>query len=297
MKRIVLLLTLTSMIFSFQDAQAQRLRDRVKKAIFNESKEEKTEEASETVDEAENSAESSISNFGNRAVMNAMGMTGNVEHEEVYDFDAYIQMELTTYKKNGNPDEQVVYDNYLHKEASDYAMVFRDGSNMSTIIFDTKNSAMLILSESDGEKTGFATTIDQEALEEEFEDMEEEEETDLDSYRPVKTGRTKTILGYSCDEYLVEDEGGEVHMWISEKLGKEVRKEWMNNQQTFGTMFVHALSMNGAVLEYDFVDEKGARSVMQVTRIDLNHSHKVDTQGYTIMSMRMKGESEEEKNQ
>jgi hypothetical protein len=294
MKRIVLLLTLAAMIFSFQETQAQRLRDRVKKAIFNESTEEKTEEESKTVDEAENSAESSISNFGNRAIMNAMGMTGNVEHEEVYDFDAYIQMELTTYKNNGNLDEQVVYDNYLHKEAADYAMVFRDGSNMSTIIFDTKNSAMLILSESDGEKTGFATTFDPEALEEEYEDMEEEEETDLDSYRPMKTGRTKTILGYSCDEYMVKDEGGEVHMWISEKLGKEVRKEWMNNQQTFGTMFVHAHTMNGAVLEYDFVDEEGAKSVMQVTKIDLNHSHKVDTQGYTIMSMRMQGESEEE---
>jgi hypothetical protein len=220
-----------------------------------------------------------------------------VDHEEVYHFDAYIQMELTIYKKNGKLDNQVLYDNYLHKEDADYAMVFRDKGDQSTIIFDTKNSAMLILTDSDGEKTGFATSIDPEALAKEFEDYEEEEETDLDSYRPMKTGRTKTILGYSCDEYMVKDEGGEVHMWVSEKLGKEVRKEWMGNQQTFGTMFVHAQAMNGAVLEYDFVDEDGAKSVMLVTEIDLNHSHKVNTTGYTIMSMRMQGGEEEDKDE
>lgn len=294
MKRIVLLFTVTAMLFAFQDAQAQSLRDRVKKAIFKESEDEKTDDDSTAVVEMEDPGESSSARFTNRAIMNAMGITGNVEHEEVYNFDAYIQMELTTYKKNGNLDDKVVYDNYLHKEAADYAMVFRDKGDQSTIIFDTKNSAMLILSDSDGEKTGFATSVDPEALKEEYEEVEEEEAADMDSYKPYKTGKTKTILGYSCDEYMVKDEGGEVHMWVSEKLGKEVRKEWMNNKQTFGTMFMHANAMNGAVLEYDYVDADGSKSVMQVTDLDLNHSHKVDTRAYTIMSMRMKGTEEQE---
>lgn len=280
------------MIFSFQDTQAQSLRERMKKAIFKESEEEKTEEASGTEDE-EAGEESPGTRFGNQAIMNAMGLTGNATYEDVYNFDAYIQMELTTFKKNGKLDDQVVYDNYLHKEAADYAMVFRDKGDQSTIIFDTKNYTMLVLSDSDGEKAGFATTVDPEALAEQLEDYEEEEtSTDMDSYKPVKTGRTKTILGYSCDEYMVEDEGSKVSMWVSEKLGREVRKEWMGNQQTFGTMFVHAQSMNGAVLEYDVVDQDGSRSVMQVTKIDLNHSHKVDTQDYTIISMGMQGGEE-----
>ena len=221
-----------------------------------------------------------------------VAFTRNVEHETEYSFDAYIQMEITTYKKNGNLDDQVVYDNYLHKEDADYAMVFKDGNDKSTIIFDTKNSAMLILSESDGEKTGFATTIDPEAMADLVEDYEEEEEVDMDSYRPMKTGKTKQILGYSCDEYLVKDEDIEVHMWVSEKLGKEMRKEWMSNKQTFGAMFTHAYALNGMVLEYDVMDKDGGKSVMQVKKIDMNHSHKVNTSGYTIMSMRQKTEDE-----
>jgi len=292
MKRFVLLLSITAMIFSFQEIHAQRLRDRVKKAIFKEPVEVKSEEDSLTVVEIDDPTESSSAHFTDKAVMSALGLTDNVPHEEVYHFNAYIQMEITTYKKNGNLDEQIVYDNYLHKEDADYAMEFKDDGSKSTIIFDTKNSAMLILTESDGEKTGFATTIDPEAMADLAEDYEEEEEVDMDSYKPMKTGKTKQILSYSCDEYLVEDEESEVHMWVSEKLGKEMRKEWMSNQQTFGSMFTHAYALNGMVLEYDVMDKDGGKSVMQVQKIDMNHSHKVHTNGYTIMSMRQKSDDE-----
>lgn len=285
MKRLLLLLSVAALLFSFQDIHSQSLRSRVKKVMHNPGQE-KAEE------EAEKEAEA----YGNEAIMSAMGLTGNVEHEDVYHFDAYIQMELTTYKKNGKLDDQVLYDNYLHKEDADYAMEFKDKDATSTIVFDTKNSAMLILTESDGNKTGFATTIDKEALADAVEEYAEEE-VDPDSYKPVKTGKTKVILGYSCDEYLVEDEDAEVHMWVSEKLGNEMRKEWMKNQQTFGGLFVHAHAMNGMVLEYDVVDSDGSKSVMQVTKIDLNHSHKVNTNGYTIMSMGMQGGDEQDEDE
>ena len=292
MKRIVLLLSVTAMIFSFQEIRSQSLRDRVKKAVFKEPVEAESKEDSTSKDEIDDPTESSSARFTDKAMMSALGLTDNVPHEEVYHFDAYIQMEITTYKKNGNLDDQVVYDNYLHKADADYAMVFTDKDDKSTIVFDTKNSAMLMLTESDGEKTGFATSIDPEAMAELAEDYAEEEEVDMDSYKPMKTGKTKQILGYSCDEYLVENEGTEVHMWVSEKLGKEMRKEWMSNQQTFGTMFTHAYALNGMVLEYDVIDKDGGKSVMQVQKIDMNHSHQVNTKDYTIMSMRQKTEEE-----
>ncbi len=296
MKRIVLLLSITAMIFSFQDTNAQRLRDRVKKAIFKEPVEIKSGDDSTTIIEIDDPTQSSSAHFTDAAVMGALGLTGNVDYEDVYHFDAYIQMQITTYKKNGKLDEEMLYNNYLHKEDSDYAMEFNDEDNKSTIIFDTKNSAMLILTESDGEKSGFATTIDPEAMadlaEDYAEDYEDEEEVDMDAYKPMKTGKSKQILGYSCDEYMMEDEESEVHMWVSEKLGKEMRKEWMSNQQTFGAMFTHAYGMNGMVLEYDVMDKDGGKSVMQVQKIDMNHSHKVHTNGYTIMSLRQKTEDE-----
>jgi hypothetical protein len=294
MKRIVLFLAITAMIFSFQEIHSQSLRDRVKKAVFKEPVEAQSEADSATVIETDDSTEPSSTNFTNRVMMNAMGLTGNVDYEPVYSFDAHIQMEISEYKKNGTLDNQMLYDSYVHKEDADYAMEFSNDGSKSIMIFDTKNSAMLILTNSDGEKSGFATSIDPETMAEEAEAYEEEDSgVDSDPFNYKKTGKTKNILGYSCDEYLMEDEATEVRMWVSEKLGKEMRKEWMNNKQTFGAMFSSAYALNGMVMEYDFLDkEDGDKMVMQVTKIDLNQSHTVSTEGYTIMSMKQQTEEE-----
>lgn len=288
MKRIIFFLSLTALIFSFQDIQAQSLRQRLKQKILNDNLEAQAKRDSLKAVEEGREPDPTPNTTMNHVYMDALGLTGNVDYEPSYNFDAYIQMEITSYKKNGKLDEQILYDNYLHKQDADYAMVFKDKGNQSTIIFDTKNGAMLILSDSDGEKTGFATGFDPETLAENAEAYVEEEEYDMDSYKPVKTGKTKNILGYSCDEYLVEDEETEVHMWVSEKLGKEMRKEWMKNQQTFGTMFAHAYYLNGMVLEYEVMEDNGEKTIMQVTKIDMNHSHSVSTSAYAIMSMKQK---------
>jgi hypothetical protein len=291
MKRLILLLSVTAMIFSTQEIHSQSLRTMVKQKILKDNLEAQAERDSIKAVEEGREPDPTPNTTMDRVYMDALGLTGNVDYEPTYNFDAYIQSQVTNYKKNGKMDDQVLYDSYVHKESADYAMEFKNDDGKTTIIFDTKNSAMLILAESDGSKTGFATSIDPEAMAQKVEDYAEEHEVDPVNYR--KTGKTKMILGYSCDEYVVDDEDGEVHMWASEKLGKEMRKEWMNNQQTFGAMFAQAYALNGMVLEYDFLDkDNGERTEMQVTKIDLNHSHSVSTAGYDIISMRQKTEEE-----
>lgn len=285
----MLLITMLIMIFSFQDTQSQSLRERVKQKMLKDNLEAQAKRDSVKAVEEGREPDKSPNTTMNHVYMDALGLSNNVAYESNYKFDAYIQMEISNYKKNGKLDDQEVYDSYVHKEDADYAMEFSDDQSKSIIIFDTRNSAMLILTESDGEKTGFATTIDPAAMAERVEDYEEEEASDLNPYHARKTGKKKNILGYSCDEYLAEDEETEVHMWISEKLGKEMRKEWMNNQQTFGAMFSQAYALDGMVLENDVLDKgNGKKTVMLVTKIDLNHSHTVSTGGYAIMSMRKK---------
>jgi len=293
MKRFFTFLAIMAMLFSVQELQSQSLRQKVMQRLNKEKAEVKDD--STTVLETDDASESSMNRFSNKAMMDAMGLTGNVDYEPNYSFDAYIQMEISNYKKNGDLDDQVMYDNYVNKTKADYAMVFKNDNDQSTIVFDTKNSAMLILTDSDGEKTGFATTIDPEAMADLAEEYAEEEETvDLDeAYNIKKTGKSKNILGYKCDEYLTEDESTEIHMWVSEELGKDMRKEWLKNKQTFGAMFTHAYALNGMVLEYDLLDkENGKKTVMLVTKIDMNHSHSVATGGYSVMSMRQKTDEE-----
>ena len=299
MKQLLSFLAVSALLFSFQELHSQSLRQRVMQRLNKEKVEVKDKSDSTTVVEIEDASTSSSARMSNKVMMDALGLTGNVDYESDYSFDAYVQMEISNYKKNGNLDDQVLYDNHVNKTKADYAMVFRDGGDKSTIIFDTENSAMLILSDNDGERTGFATTIDPQAmadLAKEYAEEEVEEDPDiLNAYNIKKTGKSKNILGYKCDEYLMEDESTEVHMWVSPKLGKEMRKEWMNNQQTFGGIFMHAYALNGMVLEYDILDkDKGRKTIMLVKEIDLNRRHSVSTGGYTIMSMRQKTQEEKE---
>lgn len=271
-------------IISFQDTNAQSIRSMMKKKIFEDNLKAQAKKDSVRAVEAGEEPDKHPNTTMTHVYMDAFGLSGNVDYESDYNFDAYIQMEVSDYNKKGKLKDKVIYDSYINSEAVDYAMVFSDNDNRSTIIFDDKNSAMLILSDNDGEKTGFAMGIDKEALAERTEEYAEESNTK--PYEAYKTGKSKTILGYSCDEYLIEDEATEARMWVSEKLGKQVRREMLNNQQTFGAAFYHAAYMDGMVLEYSTLDkEDGDRVVMQVTKIDLNHSHNISTTSYAVMSM------------
>lgn len=203
--------------------------------------------------------------------------TTQAVYEPAYKFDTYMQMEVSDQNN-----ESIVYNAYLTKDGSSYAVIFDADGAQSVIVFDTKNSTMLMLVENDGEKTGFAMGIDPSA----FADLEEEGEAEDFEYESFKTGNSKTLLGYQCDEYLIKDENSEVRVWSSEKLGKEVEKKMFQNQQIFGGAFTHAAGMEGMALEYDFKDlESGEQGNMKVTQIDLNSNKSISTGDYTVMSM------------
>jgi hypothetical protein len=165
-------------------------------------------------------------------------------------------------------------------------MEFNEDDTRSTILYDPERLAMIILTDNDGEKTGFAMRIDPENVEE-----DEGEEVDYSGLEPYKTGNTKKILGYTCDEFLVEDEDSEVHMWISEKLGDEISKEMLNNPNAFGAAFYYSRGVNGMVLEYDVMNKDSReKTELLVTELDLNHNHSISTKGYNIISMGLKEE-------
>ena len=196
--------------------------------------------------------------------------------EPSYKFDTYMQMEVSD-----NDGEKISYNAYLTRDGSSYAVIFEDQGAKSVIVFDTKNSTMLMLVENDGEKTGFAMGVDPEA----FADIDTDEGDDFE-YESFKTGNKKTLLGYECDEYLIKEESSEVQVWSSEKLGKEVEKKMFRNQQIFGGAFTHAAGMEGMALEYVFKDlDSGEQGTMRVTKIDLNSNKTISTSDYTVMSM------------
>lgn len=285
MKRTLIFLSMLAMVFSFQDTDAQSIRSIMRKKIIEDQLEAQAKRDSARAVDAGEEPDQSPNTTMTHVYMDALGLSGNVDYEPSYNFDAYIQMDVSNYNKNEKLKDKVTYDSYYTKDAVDYAMVFHDKKDKSTIIFDSKNNAMLILTDSDDEHSGIAMGIDPEALAKRAEEYAEE--SGANPYEANKTGRTKSILGYLCEEYLVEDDDSESRMWASEKLGKQVRREMLTNQQTFGGAFYHAAYMKGMVLEYNFLDkDDGDKTVMQVTKIDLNHSQSISTSKYAVITLK-----------
>jgi len=158
----------------------------------------------------------------------------------------------------------------------------------SIVIFDTENGVMLTLDEEEGERTGFAVgfTPDQ------TEAITQETEEEADAYAAYKTGKKKKILGYSCEEYLIEDDVTRVTMWITDELEGEMKKSYMQNA-TFSGIFMQAYNTKGTVMEYISEEiERNEKTVMTVTAVDLNKRNTISTAGYAIMNM---GSVEEKK--
>jgi hypothetical protein len=277
MKRVAYFVLAVSVLLSPGDVIGQSLKYVIRKTVVEPTKTANDVAMDKAEEKGEEEAEKAITN----AIMEGFGISENVVYERDYKFESWFQMQVTEYKKNGKVDDQVLYDNYVSKETQNYGMEFSDDDSRSTIVFDSERLEMIILADNDGEKTGFATTIDSAMVEEAV-----EEESDYTGFKPLKTGNTKKILGYTCDEYLVDDEDTEVHMWISEKLGKEINKDMLTNSNTFGAAFQHSRAVKGMILEYNLIDkDDGERTEMLVTDLDLNRNHSISTGDYTIITM------------
>jgi len=276
MKKLILPLFFAALFLTSGATHAQNLGRIIRKTVV-----EPTRVAN---DIAQDKAEEEAEKRATKAIMEGFGINENANLDPEYKFDAWFKMQITDYKKNGKVDEQVEYDNYLNKINRDYGMEFREDASQSIILFDSSRFAMIVLTDDDGEKTGFATGMDPDKVDE----IIKEDSPDEAGLKPLKTGNTKKILGYSCDEYLIEDEESEVRMWVSEELGKEMHKEILNNPNAFGSTFHYSSAVNGMILEYTLLEKNtGEKNEMLVTDLDLNRSHSISTQGYAIISMNL----------
>jgi hypothetical protein len=203
--------------------------------------------------------------------------TNKAYYQSLYQFDIHLVLEVSD--MGGKID---LYEGYLSKDGEATAIIFPVEGEESTIILDRKNNSVIILSSSGEDKTGIALALHPDALAAMAASVQEEVE--YDSYENFKTGKTRDILGYTCEEYLIEEEGKTIRMWVSDELGEKVDKSLITNQQVFGGAFAHAAGTEGMPLEYIYKDNTtGDQRSLKVKKIDFNTEFKVNTREYTIM--------------
>ena len=274
-----ILLILILSLFLIQPAQGQSFLEKLSKKISKESTDNK-EDKSEGLD------------IGN--LMKGLGLSTNpVPTADVYRFDHLIQMHLENYDKNGNMQDENEFITHFNPKTKSMAYEAISGEAANTgqgiFIIDAENEATIILTEDNGEKAGivyglggYFESIGEDYEDEDF-DMSETPETYLANPNVKKTGRTKTIAGYKCEEFVYNDEYSDSNVWITKDMK-------LNTKDFMSTLFKTSMASHGMgwgyMMEATTIDkESGEKSVMQVTKVDNNSNMKFVMSDYEITNL------------
>lgn len=236
---------------------------------------------------------SSYSDARANAMMKAMGInTSPVDVKENYNYSGNILMTVQSWDDKGRPEDEVQYKTFMTKDNSGFAMKFGDSETEESImIFDYKDEKMIILSDDGETKSGMVTAYsglaDQmsDAEDEINADSESDDITDYSSNREnlKKTGRSKKIAGYKCDEYIFDDEELHVEMWMTDQLPADLMANMFNANVMAGSSMGF---YGGFIMEMDQQSKNSKeRTYMIVKEVNENQSTSISTKGYELMSI------------
>lgn len=307
-------LILSIIVCSTNISNAQSFLDRVKKKAKEKIEERVDEKVDEEIDKGFDKLENSLdsmtntgaensesTNIGQSALqsrmsslMGSMGMSGEpVPIEDKYVFKQLVQMHIEMYDSEENQTSNGEFITHLNPETGNlaYEVVSDDfnDNDQGLFIMDLQNKAMIMLNNKDGEKTGivygmgtFFEDIQDVEVDEEY---EEEDMPDMEYLHPEikKTGKTKNISGFKCEQFVYDTEEVESEFWITDEL-KTSEKDF------FSTLFktsavTHGMGY-GYVMESTTKDkETGNVNKMQVTRVDNNANSSFELSAFEITNL------------
>ncbi len=256
--------------------------------IFND-----TDEESESSSDPNATYNTNSSEALSAAMMKSMGISMDPANvEESYSYSGNILMTVESWDAEGNTDGELDYKTYMSDNYSGFAMEFTKNGQHSTMVFDTRNGAMVILTESNGQKTGFVTSYAIDSLMDSEYTEETVEDYSIYNENLKKTGKTKTVAGYKCDEYIYEDEDIHGSVWMTDELPAEL---WTKMFSANVIAASNVGSYGGFVMEMEQINKENQyKTFMQVREVNENQAATISTADYQMMSFGMEVDPSEE---
>lgn len=213
---------------------------------------------------------------------NLFGSGSKESVQPVYSFDHNIVMETEAYDSKGELEGKSVMrmlfaerSNYFAGEAISIEGIEED-MRSSTSIFDIDNNQMISLIESSGMKIGIIIAFD----------PEESTVDESEQAKFKKTGKTKLILGYTCDEYISDDKESISEIWlaIGEDLGFRRAMNFMSGNSKGNDAAYPTDAPSGFMMEMTSINKSNKEKVvMKVTEVNKGSKSSVSTSGYQFM--------------
>ncbi len=212
-----------------------------------------------------------------------MGGGKPVDIRERYEFQHNVEMTTTMYDKKGKVDHQQAMTMYFSDTDALFGIATAVEGTQSVSVIDLDKLHMVMLMDMGGSKMAMTLDLDQ---------AWGGDDDDDESYDPAgftKTGRTKKILGYTCEEYVTEEEGDRMEFWIT-------RDEVLDIYRAFGAMTSTQKDKggktamptdypSGMAMEVTTTERNGSKTVMLVTAVNKNQGKTISTAGYSPMNL------------
>lgn len=282
--KIILLLTaLVIGTTGISDAQVGNiLRNKLNKAIGK--------EAQNKADSAVNKDQNEPQAESRRGLGGLLGGKTDIKHNDVYDFTGRIYMIMETYdKKEVTKSDYFTYFNATTSNAGIEVKIEdpdkKEQSMLTTFIFDNDNRCFMTLMGGTDSKTGIISTIpDDSTLNAQARGTKNQQE------KPAvitRTGNSKVIAGYKCDEYKVVEPGedGYSNVWMTKDV--KIRADKRNWGKAGMPTYYGNPEFEGAMmLALESYDKAGKLAMKMETReINENFKHSISTVGFSFIKM------------
>lgn len=221
------------------------------------------------------------------------GLFGNkvtLKYKDEYQFSSRIYMVSETYDK----DEVMKIDMYMfynantpHIGVETQTLTDEEGTAVQAkMVMDAENKIFVILSDINGMRMGMISELPDENT-----NIVGPDGKPVKNYKPptfTKTGNTKTIAGYKCEEYTYKCEdktSGKV--WFTNDADLKIdRRGWNNSNMSY---YYGSNQFNdGIILATESFDEKGKLQMKSETKeINKNFPHSISTSGYSLRQINM----------
>jgi len=218
---------------------------------------------------------------------------GKVEskYKDDYSFSSRLYMQIETYGKK----ETMKMDVYMYFSSNSPTVgmesklfVDQEGKKAplnSSMIMDGENKSMILLSEINGMKMGMISAIpDEKTIA-----QQSNEKGDHKFVKPnlTKTGNTRVIAGYTCDEYSYSDKDKKTYgkLWFTKDANLKIDKRgWQKTGMA--DYYGYSEFEGGIILANEAYDENGKLEMKSETKeIKPDFSHSMSVKGFTLRQM------------
>lgn len=221
--------------------------------------------------------------------------TGCIETQvpDEYNFDHRFVILIETFSKKGKASDPMEMTMLTKEDSPQMGMVVSQEGVTTEMVYDMEKNSVVTLMDMGDQKMGTSMSLNSKQIER---IMAENSKTESGSGKmPIfkKTGNTKTISGFNCDEYIVENledaDGSTVAYWISDEL----EADWIRSMSSISGMNKQMPELysemgypeDGSVVQMVVVQKNGERMVMTVKKAEVNQDITISTKGYKFMNI------------